>query len=379
VFGLNEDQILIRETAREVAQEKIAPLASGYDQREEFPWEPVRYLQELGFMAMMVGEEYGGSGLDTLSYAVAMEEVSAACASTGVTMSVNNSLYAYPVETFGTPELKEKFLTPVVSEKLGAFALSEPDAGSDPAAMTSRAVKEGDEYVLSGSKMWITNGGAADYYVIFAITDPEKKHRGISTFILQKGDPGFDIGPKEKKLGIKASTTTPLTMDNCRVPVDRLLGEEGQGFKIAMMTLDGGRIGIAGQALGIGQAAVDAAVKYSKERMAFGKPIAQFQGLQWMIADAAMEIDAARGLTWRAAQMKDASQRYTKEAAMAKLYASEAAVRAADMCVQIHGGSGYSMDFPAERYYRDAKITAIYEGTSEILRLVIARETIGKF
>lgn len=379
MFGLNEDQELIRETARELAQEKIAPRASGYDQREEFPWESVKYLQELGFMAMMVDEKWGGSGLDTLSYAIAMEEISAACASTGVTMSVNNSLYAYPVETFGTDTQNEKFLCPIVSDKIGAFALSEPDAGSDPAAMTSRAVKDADEYVINGSKMWITNGGEADYYVIFAITDPEKKHRGISAFILQKGDTGFEIGAKEKKLGIKASSTTSLTFDDCRIPLDRLLGQEGEGFKIAMMTLDGGRIGIAGQALGIGQASIDAAVKYSKERQAFGKPIAHFQGLQWMIADAAMEIEAARNLTWKAASMKDAGVRFTKEAAMAKLYSSEASVRAADMCVQIHGGAGYSMDFPAERFYRDAKITAIYEGTSEILRLVIARETIGKF
>ncbi|MHA2249712.1 MAG: acyl-CoA dehydrogenase [Candidatus Kariarchaeaceae archaeon] len=379
MFGLNEDQQLIQETAREVAQEKIAPLASGFDQREEFPWESIRYLQDLGFMGMMVAEEYGGSGLDTVSYAIAMEEVSAACASTGVTMSVNNSLYAYPVETFGTVEQKEEFLKPIVSEKLGAFALSEPDAGSDPVALKTRAVKDGDDFILNGSKMWITNGEAADYYVIFAVTDPEKKHRGISAFITKKGDPGFIIGPKEKKLGIRASTTTPLTFDDCRIPANRLLGDEGEGFKISMMTLDGGRIGIAGQALGIGKASIDAAVEYAKVRHAFGGPIARFQGLQWMIANSVMEIDAARHLTWNAARMKDAGLKYTKEAAIAKLYASEASVRAADMCVQIHGGSGYSSDFPAERYYRDAKITAIYEGTSEILRLVIARETLGKF
>lgn len=378
MFGLNEDQQMIREAAREVAQEKIAPLAAEYDQKAEFPWKSVKYLQELGFMAMMVDDRWGGSNLDTLSYAVAMEEVSNACASTGVTMSVNNSLYAYPVEAFGNDEQKEQFLVPVIQEKLGAFALSEPHAGSDPAAMNTRAVKEQDEYVLNGAKMWITNGGTADYFVVFAKTAPELKHKGISTFIVQKGDPGFIIGPPEKKLGIKASSTTPLSFDNCRIPEDRLLGPEGDGFKIAMKTLDGGRIGIASQALGIGQAAIDAAVNYAKEREAFGQKVANFQGIQWMIANAAMEIDAARELTWRAAKMKDADVRFTREAAMAKLYASEAAVRASDMSIQVHGGSGYSQDYPVERYWRDSKITAIYEGTSEILRLVIARETIGR-
>lgn len=379
MFKLSDDHIMIRETARDVAQEVIAPLASEYDKKEEFPWKSVKQLQELGFMSMMVDEKYGGAGLDTISYALAMEEVSGACASTGVTMSVNNSLYAYPVEKWATEDQIEQFLIPTISEKLGAFALSEPDAGSDPAAMTTKAVKDGDEWVLNGNKMWITNGGAADYYVVFAITDPEAKHRGISTFILKKDDPGFEIGPKESKLGIRASSTTPLTMDDCRVPEDRLLGQLGEGFKIALNTLDGGRIGIAAQSLGIGQAAIDAAVEYAKTRQAFGGPIARFQGLQWMIADSTMEIEAARLLTWKASELKDSGVKYTKEAAMAKLYSSEAAVRAADMSLQIHGGAGYSTDFPIERYYRDAKIGAIYEGTSEILRLVIARETIGKF
>jgi acyl-CoA dehydrogenase len=379
MFKLSEDHIMIKETARDVAQEVIAPLASDYDKKEEFPWKSVKQLQELGFMSMMVDEKYGGAGLDTISYALAMEEVSGACASTGVTMSVNNSLYAYPVEKWATEDQIEQFLIPTISEKLGAFALSEPDAGSDPAAMTTKAVKDGDEWVLNGNKMWITNGGAADYYVVFAITDPDAKHRGISTFILKKDDPGFEIGPKEKKLGIRASSTTPLTMDDCRVPEDRLLGQLGEGFKIALNTLDGGRIGIASQSLGIGQAAIDAAIEYAKTRHAFGGPIARFQGLQWMIADSVMEIEAARLLTWKASELKDSGVKYTKEAAMAKLYSSEAAVRAADMSLQIHGGAGYSTDFPIERYYRDAKIGAIYEGTSEILRLVIARESIGRF
>lgn len=379
MFGLNEDQQMIKETARDIAQEIIAPLASGYDDREEFPWKSVKQLQELGFMGMMVDPSYGGSGLDTVSYSLAMEEVSKACASTGVTMSVNNSLYAYPVETYGTEELKKEFLEPVISDKLGAFALSEPDAGSDPASMRTVAKKEDDDYVLSGSKMWITNGEAADFYIVFARTDLELKHKGISAFVIKKGDPGFEIGPKEKKLGIRASSTTPLSFDNCRIPISRLLGSEGEGFKIAMNTLNGGRIGIASQAVGIGQASIDAAADYMKERHAFGGPIARFQGLQFMIADSVMEIDAARQLTWRAAQMKDAGEKYIKDAAMAKLYASEAAVRAADRSLQIHGGAGYSRDFPVERYWRDAKITAIYEGTSEILRVIIARETLGRY
>ncbi len=379
MFTLNQDQQLIRETARDLAQEKIAPLAAEYDLKKEFPRKSVNYLYELGFMAMMVDEKYGGSGLDTVSYSLAMEEVSKACASTGVTMSVNNSLYAYPVEKYGTEEQKEEFLVPATTEKLGAFALSEPHAGSDPAAMHTRAVKDGDEWVLNGSKMWITNGGEADFYVVFAITDPAKKHHGISAFILKKGDPGFSFGAKENKLGIRASSTTPLQFDEARIPEDRLLGELGQGFKIAMNTLNGGRIGIASQALGIGMAATEAAVEYMKTREAFGGPIARFQGLQWMIADSVMELESARQLIWKASRMKDKGMRYIKEAAMAKLYASEAAVRAADRALQIHGGAGYSMDFPIERYYRDAKITAIYEGTSEILRLVIARETIGRY
>ena len=378
MFQLTEEQELIQQTAREVALEKIAPLANGYDEREEFPIKSVQYLQELGFMAMMVSEDYGGSGLGSMSYALALEEVSGACASTGVTMSVNNSLYAYPVEKFGNDNQKEHFLRPVISEHLGAFALSEPDAGSDPASMKTRATQTSDGWILNGSKMWITNGGAADYYVVFAQCNPELKHRGISAFILKKGDPGFTIGAKEKKLGIRASSTTPLQFDNCSIPADRLLGEVGDGFKIAMMTLDGGRIGIASQALGIGQASIDSAVKYAKERQAFGGPISRFQGLQWMIADASMAVDAARLMTWKAAMLKDNGQKYTKEAAMAKLYASEAAVKAADMSLQVHGGAGYSRDFPVERYYRDAKICNIYEGTSEILRNVIAREIIGK-
>lgn len=379
MFELSEDHLLIQQTARDLAQEKIAPLAAEYDVKEEFPEKSVKYLQDLGFMAMMVDPVWGGSGLDTLSYSLALEEISKACASTGVTMSVNNSLYAYPIETFGTDDQKKEFLRPVISDKLGAYALSEPHAGSDPASMLTRAKKVGDEWVIDGSKMWITNGGVADYYVVFAKTNPELKHKGISAFILKKNDPGFVALKKEKKLGIKASSTTPLQFDDVRIPENRLLGKEGEGFKIAMKTLDGGRIGIASQALGIGMAALESAIAYSKDRQAFGGPIARFQGLQWMIANATMELEAARLLIWKAANMKDAGKRYIKEAAMAKLYASEAAVRAADMALQVHGGSGYSMDFPVERYYRDAKITAIYEGTSEILRLVIARESIGRY
>lgn len=376
---LTEDQIMVRESSREVALEQIAPLASDYDRTEEFPWKSIKILQDLGYMGMTISSEYGGSEMDTVSYFLAMEEVSGACASTSVSMSVNNSLYGFPLEKFGNHEQKDQFLRPIISESLGAFALSESHAGSDAAAMKTRAIRDGDNWVLTGSKMWITNGGVADYYIVFAKTDMDKGHRGISTFIVKKGDSGFVIGAKEKKLGIRASATTPLSFDNCIIPSDRLLGEEGDGFKIAMMTLDGGRIGVASQALGIGQAALNAAVKYMKERHAFGGPIARFQGLQWMIADSTVELDAARLLTWRAAKMKDNKEKFTIEAATAKLYASEAAVRATDRALQIHGGAGYSTDFPIERYYRDSKITAIYEGTSEILRHVIARHIIGKY
>lgn len=379
MIKFSEDQQMIMDLAREIAEENIKPLASKYDQEEKFPWESVKQLQELGFMGMMVEEEYDGTGLDTICYALAMEEISKACASTGVTMSVNNSLYAYPVQKYGTAEQKEEFLRPIVSKKIGAFALSESDAGSDPASMRTTALKNKDGYVINGSKMWITNGGVADNFIVFAKTDPQKGHKGISAFIMNKDDKGLKIGAEEKKLGIKASSTTPLSFDECLIPENRLLGDLGEGFKIAMNTLNGGRIGIASQAIGIGQAAIESAKKYMVERHAFGGPIAKFQGLQFMMADSVMEIEAAKALTLKAASMKDRGERFVKEAAMAKLYSSEAAVRAADRSLQIHGGAGYSKDFPVERYWRDAKITAIYEGTSEILRVVIARETLGRY
>ncbi len=379
MIELTEEQKLVQQTAKEIAEDVIAPNASYYDANEEFPQKSFEALRDAGFLAMMVSPEYGGSGLDTLSYVLAMTEVSKACASTGVMMSVNNSLAAYPLETYGSEYVKDTFLRKIAEGgRLGAFALSEPDAGSDPAGGRATAVLDGDEYILKGNKMWITNGGVADVYVVFAKTQPELKHKGMSAFVVEKGTPGFIIGPKEKKLGIRASPTTPLTFDDCRIPKENLVGKEGEGFKIAMSTLDGGRIGIAAQALGIGLAAVEAAISYANTRQAFGTTISKFQGLRWMIANASMEMEAARLLTWQAAMMKDQGKRFTKEAAMAKLYASEAAVRAADMSLQIHGGAGYSRDFPVERYYRDAKITAIYEGTSEIQRVVIARETIDK-
>ncbi len=379
MIELNEDHKLIQQTARDIAEDVIAPNAAYYDSHEEFPQKSFEALRDAGFLAMMVSPEYGGAGLDTISYVLAMIEVSKACASTGVMMSVNNSLAAFPLETYGSEYIKNTFLRKISEGgKLGAFALSEPDAGSDPAGGRTTAVLDGDEYILNGSKMWITNGGVADVYVVFAKTNPDLKHKGMSAFVVEKGTPGFEIGPKEKKLGIRASPTTPLSFDDCRIPKENLIGTEGEGFKIAMSTLDGGRIGIAAQALGIGQAALDAAISYSKTRRAFGQPISKFQGLRWMIADAAMDMEAAKLLTFQAAILKDKKLRFTKEAAMAKLYASEAAVRTADMSLQIHGGAGYSRDFPVERYYRDAKITAIYEGTSEIQRVVISREVIDK-
>ncbi len=379
MLELTEEQQLIKQTAKDIATDIIAPLASEYDAKETFPQKSFEALRDAGFLAMMVSPEYGGSGLDTISYVLAMEEVSKACASTGVMMSVNNSLAAHPLEKFGSDYIKDNFLRRIAEGgKLGAFGLSEPDAGSDPAGGKTTAVKEENGYVLNGSKMWITNGGVAEVYVIFANTTPELGHKGMSAFVVEKGTKGFEIGPKEHKLGIKASPTTPLNFDDCIIPSENLIGSEGEGFKIAMNTLDGGRIGIAGQALGIGQAALEAAVNYANIREAFGKKISQFQGLRWSIADSAMDMEAARLLTFRAAKLKDQGKRFTKEAAMAKLYASEAAVRSADMSLQIHGGSGYSRDFPVERYYRDAKITAIYEGTSEIQRVVISREIIEK-
>jgi butyryl-CoA dehydrogenase len=324
-------------------------------------------------MGMMVPEELGGAGMDCVSYTIAVEEISRVCASTGVIMSVNNSLVCQPILEWGTPEQKMKFLPDLAKgKKLGAFSLTEPEAGSDAGNIQTTAVLSGDNYVINGTKIFVTNGGKADVVLLFASIDKALKAKGLTAFLIEKGMPGFKIGKKENKMGIRASDTSELIFEDCKVPKANMLGQPGQGFKIAMRTLDGGRIGIAAQAVGIGQACLEAAVKYAKERKQFGKPICEFQAIQWMLADMAVEVDAARFLTLRAAYTKDKGVSYSKEAAMAKLFASETAVKSAINAVQVHGGYGYMKEYDVERYFRDAKITEIYEGTSEVQRLVIA-------
>lgn len=373
-FELNETQRMIRDTARQFAHDELAASADERDEKELFPHEQIKKLGELGFMGMMVPEQYGGSGLDALSYAIAIEEISKVDASTGVIMSVNNSLVCYGLTRFGSEEQKKKFLVPLAAgKKLGAFALSEPEAGSDATNQHTIAVKDGDHYVLNGIKNWITNGINADIALVIAQTDPSKGHKGISAFIVEKGMSGFSHGKKERKLGIRSSDTVSLTFENVRVPKENMIGEEGFGFKFAMITLEGGRIGIAAQALGIAQGSLDAAVNYSKQRKAFGKPIADLQAIQFKLADMATDVEAARLLTYHAAILKENGQPYAKEAAMAKLWASKTAVKCALEAIQVHGGYGYVREYNVERYLRDAKITEIYEGTSEIQRVVISR------
>ncbi len=373
-FEFTEDQIMIRDTAREFAQGEVAPSSVERDLNGTFPAEIVKKLGELGFLGMMVSPEYGGAGLDTISYVLAMIEVSKADASVGVIMSVNNSLVCFGLEKHGSDYIKEKYLIPLAKgEKLGAFALSEPEAGSDATKQKTTAFKEDGYYVLNGIKNWITNGQSADYVLVMATTDKEKAHHGISTIVVEKGTPGFGYGKKEDKLGIRSSDTSSLTFDSCRVPVANLVWEEGKGFNFAMNTLNGGRIGIAAQAIGIAEASLEAALKYSKERKAFGQTISNFQGIQFKLADMAVKVDAAKLLTLKAAALKDAGKKYYKEAAMAKLYSSKIAVECALEAIQIHGGYGYVREYLVERYLRDAKITEIYEGTNEIQRIVISR------
>ncbi|HEX5037896.1 MAG TPA: acyl-CoA dehydrogenase [bacterium] len=373
-FKLTEEQIMIRDMARDFAQKEVEPKAAELDEKSQFPSMHIKKMAELGLMGMMIPQEWGGSGLDTLSYVLALEEISVACASTAVTMSVNNSLYCGPILKFGTDAQKKKYLTPFASgEKLGAYALSEPGTGSDAANQKTTAKKAGGKYVLNGRKNFITNGPNADAMVVYAMTEPEKRHKGISCFIVEKSFKGFSIGKIEKKLGICASSTSEIVLEDCEVPAENLLGREGEGFTVAMATLDSGRIGIGTQAVGIGRAAFEHARDYSKVREAFGQTISNFQAIQHFLADMAMKVDASRLLVWRAAWMRDQGIPFTKEAAMAKLHASEAAVWVANKAVQVYGGYGYVKDYPVERYYRDSKITEIYEGTSEIQRLVIAR------
>ncbi len=379
IFELNEQQRMIRDMARDFATREIAPIAAEIVVEERFPAGVVKKMGELGFMGMNVPEEFGGAGLDSLSYVLAVEEVSKACASCGVIMSVNNSLVCWPVETYATAEQKTKWLTPLASgQKLGAYCLSEPGAGTDAAAQQTTARQEGDHWVINGMKNFITNGANADILLVFAQTDAELKHKGIRAFIVEKEAEGFSVIRKEEKMGIRASDTAQLAFDNVKVPNDQVLGAEGAGFRVAMSTLDGGRIGIAAQALGISAAAYEAALAYSKEREQFGRPIASFQAIQWKIADMATQLDAARLLTYRAAWAKDQGGRYSEESAMAKLYASEASHFITNEAVQIFGGNGYSKEYPVERHFRDAKITEIYEGTSEAQRMVIAGTELKK-
>jgi butyryl-CoA dehydrogenase len=380
MFALSETHEMLRKTCREFADKELVPIAGELDKHHRYPAEQVARLAEMGLMGVAVPEEEGGTGLDNFAYAIAMEEISRGCASTGVVMSVNNSLYCDPVLKFATPEQKKTYLRPFAAGKqLGCFALSEPGNGSDAGAARTTAVLHGDHWVLNGTKAWITNGHEANAAVVFATTDRAKKHKGISAFLVPMPTEGLSLGKKEDKLGIRASSTCNLIFEDCHLPRENLLGQEGDGFKIAMMTLDGGRIGIAAQALGIAQAALEEAVAYAKQREAFGAPIANLQAIQFKLADMALQLDAARLLTWRAAQLKDQGARYTMESAMAKLAASEASTFITHQAIQILGGNGYVTEYPAERHYRDARITEIYEGTSEIQRLVIASNVLKQY
>jgi alkylation response protein AidB-like acyl-CoA dehydrogenase len=374
IFELTEEQNLIRDMVREFAETEVAPTAKNRDEEERFDRALMfGRLGELGLTGIVFPEEYGGAGADYISYAIAVEELSRVCASTGVTLSAHLSLGANPIYLFGSEEQKQQFLVPLAQgEKMGAFGLTEPSAGSDAGGTKTTAIREGDSWILNGTKIFITNGGEAETYVVFARTDKEaKKHYGISAFIVEKDTPGFSFGKKEQKLGIRSSPTLELIFDNCRIPAGNLLGEESQGFKIAMKTLDGGRIGIASQALGIAQGALDAAVNYARERKQFDSPIGKFQGVQFQLADMATQTEAARLLVYNAAYKASNGLSYSQASAMAKLMASETAMKVTTQAVQILGGYGYTRDFPVERMMRDAKITEIYEGTSEIQRLVI--------
>ena len=373
-FQLTEEQEMLRKMVRDFAEKEVEPTAAERDEEERFDRKIFDKMSELGLAGIPWPEEYGGIGSDYLSYVIAVEELSRVCASTGVTLSAHVSLASWPIFKYGNEEQKQTFLRRLAEGyALGAYALSEPGAGSDVASMKMTAKADGDDYILNGSKVWITNGSVADIYVVFAKTDADAKHRGISAFIVEAGTEGFTYGKKERKLGIRSSPTTELIFENCRIPKENLLGKEGEGFKIAMTTLDGGRSGIAAQAVGIAQGALDASANYAKEREQFGKPIAHNQGISFKLADMATETEAARLLTYQAAWREGEGLDYSKASAMAKLYAGDAAMRITVEAVQVFGGYGYTKDYPVERYMRDAKITQIYEGTNEIQRLVIGR------
>jgi butyryl-CoA dehydrogenase len=368
----DEQQLLLR-SVRDFAEAEVKPHAKEIDETGRFPLDTFRKAAELGLTGIAIPENYGGAGMDHVSYAIVIEEISRVCASTGTILSVQNSLYCDPIYRFGSDEQKQKFLVPYArGEKIGCYALTEPQAGSNAAALATTAVRKGDAYVVNGTKAWITNGGVADAALVYVNTQPEKGEKGITALVVEKGARGFAVGKEEKKLGVHATACTELSFSDCEVPVANRIGNEGEGYKVALSTLDGGRIGIAAQATGIAQGAFEAALSYAQQRQAFGHPIADFQAIQFMLADMATELDAARLLARRAAWKQDSGARFTMEASIAKLFASEMSTRVTHKAIQIHGGYGYSREYPVERAYRDARITEIYEGTSEIQRLVIS-------
>ncbi len=370
---LTEDQLLLQKSVREFAESEVKPLARENDEKGHFPRALFAKAAELGLTGVALPENEGGAGFDHISYAIVIEEISRCCASTGVILSVQNSLYCDPIHRLGAEEQKKRLLVPFArGEKIGCYALTEPQAGSNAAALQTKAIRKGDTYLVNGTKAWITNGGAADAAIVYVNTEPAKGEKGITALVIEKGTPGFKVGKEEKKLGINATACSELVFTDCEVPAANRIGNEGEGYKVALSTLDGGRIGIAAQATGIAQGAFEAALNYSKERLAFGHPISQFQAIQFMLADMATELDAARLLIRKAAWKQDTGARFSMDAAAAKLFASEMATRVTHKAIQIHGGNGYSREYPVERNYRDARITEIYEGTSEIQRLVIA-------
>lgn len=372
-FTLSKEQLMARQLFRDFAEEEVKPLAQEIDEEERFPHETIEQCQKYGFMGIPIAKEYGGQGCDSLTYIMCVEELSKVCGTTGCIVASHTSLACDPIKNFGTPEQKEKYLVPLAKgEKIGAFGLTEPNAGTDSAGQQTKVVLDGDHYILNGNKIFITNGSVADTYIIFALTDKSLGNRGISAFIVEKGWEGFSFAKKEKKMGIRGSATCELVFEDVKVPKENLLGKENGGFKIAMYTLDGGRIGIASQALGIAQGAIDETIAYTKERRQFGKSISDFQNTRFQLADMQARVDAARLLVYRAACAKDSGERFTVEAAMAKLFASETAMAVTTKCVQLYGGYGYMREYPVERMMRDAKITEIYEGTSEVQRMVIS-------
>ncbi|MFO7619155.1 MAG: acyl-CoA dehydrogenase [Thermoplasmata archaeon] len=376
-FDLTKEQQMVRAMVRTFAEKEIRPIAQELDRTGEFPWPIIRKMGELNLMGMTVPRDGGGAGVDAISYALAIEELARVCGSTSVIMAVHNSVCCHPIHKFGTDAQKEKFLRPLAEgKKLGGFALTEPSAGSDAGAVRTTAILERDNYIINGNKIFITSGCEADVLVVIVSTDPGKGTKGLTAFIVEKGTPGFTYGSVEDKMGVRASATSELVFENCRIPRENMLGDLNAGFKIGMVTLDSSRIGIAAQAVGIAQGALDEAVKYAKEREQFGRPIGKFQAIQWMLAEMATKVAAARFLVLRASQMSDTGQKVSKESAMAKLYASRIAMEVANCALQIHGGYGYTKDYAVERYFREAKITEIYEGTSEVQRMVIARESL---